>query len=400
MLIRRARADDWEALRDVRLAALADSPDAFAVTLDEEHDGDEAHWLSWITGEGWDGAVATFVADDDGALVGMATGFRPDGEPGIVHLFAMWVNPERRKEGIGRRLVAAVARWAAEHPDVDQVLLRVTVANHAAVRFYADCGFVGTSDPPEPLRDGSNLTTQTMRLLVRNRTDEELLRSQIAYYDDRAPAYEDWWFRRGRHDRGQWVNDRWFAETAIAEADLASIDATGDVLELACGTGIWTRLVAPRSRRLVAVDASPRMLELNRRRVADPKVDYRLADIFTWDTEERFDLIVVGFFLSHVPPTLFLSFWSKLARWLRPTGLVWMVDDATPWAAPPSDARSVGGPLHAHRRVLDGRDYTIVKLFYSPEQLAARLDEIGWDADLRGTGEHLLVGTVRPRWIA
>ena len=68
--------------------------------------------------------------------------------------------------GIGRELVAAVARWAAEHPDVDQVVLRVTVSNVAAVRFYAACGFVGTSDPPEPLRDGSNMMTQTMRLSI------------------------------------------------------------------------------------------------------------------------------------------------------------------------------------------------------------------------------------------
>jgi GNAT superfamily N-acetyltransferase len=287
MRIRRAEAGGWEALRELRLAALADSPDAFGSTLEEERDADEAHWLSWITGERWGGPVATFVADDDGTLIGMATGHRPVDEPSVAWLFAMWVRPDRRGEGIGRRLVAAVARWAARHHEVDQVLLRVTVANDAAVRFYAACGFVGTSDPPEPLRDDSNLTTQTMRLLVGNRTDEELLRSQIAYYDDRAPAYDDWWFRRGRHDRGQWVNDRWFAETAIAQADLASIDATGDVLELACGTGIWTRLVAPHSRRLVAVDASSRMLQLNRRRVADPRVEYRLADIFTWDTEEH-----------------------------------------------------------------------------------------------------------------
>src|SRR4029450_4293805 len=100
----------------------------------------EVHWLRWITGEGWGGPVATFVADDDGTLIGMATGHRPLDEPSIAWLFAMWVRPDRRGKGIGRRLVAAVARWAAQHHEVDQVLLRVTVANDAAVRFYAECG--------------------------------------------------------------------------------------------------------------------------------------------------------------------------------------------------------------------------------------------------------------------
>jgi len=95
----------------------------------------------------------------------MATGYRPDDRPTTGWLFAMWVRPERRGEGLGRRLVAAVEEWAAAL-DIDQLLLRVTDGNDGAVRFYASCGFVGTSDAPEPLREGSDRMTQTMRLLV------------------------------------------------------------------------------------------------------------------------------------------------------------------------------------------------------------------------------------------
>jgi SAM-dependent methyltransferase len=193
------------------------------------------------------------------------------------------------------------------------------------------------------------------------------------------------------------VNDRWFAEAAIAEADLASVDATGDVLEVACGSGIWTRIVAPRARRLVAVDSSAQMIGLNRLSVADPKVDYRHADVFVWDTDERFDLIVAGFFVSHVPPSRFEGFFAKLARWLRPGGLLWLVDDANPWSTPSADAASLAETNHAHRRLVGENEYTIVKLFYPPEVLADRLDSIGWHADLRSTGEHFLVGTARPR---
>jgi GNAT superfamily N-acetyltransferase len=163
MLIRRARPDDWEALRHVRLGALADSPDAFAVTLAEERDADEAHWRSWITGEGWDGAVATFVADDGGTLLGMATGHRPADEPSVTWLFAMWVRPDRRGAGIGRSLVEAVVAWAAEHPGVDRVLLRVTETNVDGARFYGSCGFVDTGHAPEPLREGSAWWTRRMQ---------------------------------------------------------------------------------------------------------------------------------------------------------------------------------------------------------------------------------------------
>ena len=164
MGVRRARADEWEALREIRLAALADSPHAFGSTLAEERDADEARWRGWITGEGWVGAVATFVADGAGPLLGMATGFQPDDRPTVGWLFAMWVRPERRGEGIGRQLVAAVEEWAASL-DIDQLLLHVTEGNDGAVRFYASCGFVGTSDAPEPLREGSDLVAKTMRRL-------------------------------------------------------------------------------------------------------------------------------------------------------------------------------------------------------------------------------------------
>jgi RimJ/RimL family protein N-acetyltransferase len=166
MRIRRAEAGGWEALRALRLAALADSPDAFASTLEEERDADEAHWLSWITGERWGGPVATFVADDDGTLIGMATGHRPVDEPSVAWLFAMWVRPDRRGEGIGRSLVDAVVAWAGEDPGIDRLVLLVTETNVDAARFYGSCDFVDAQLPPEPLRDGSVLSTRRMQRLI------------------------------------------------------------------------------------------------------------------------------------------------------------------------------------------------------------------------------------------
>jgi RimJ/RimL family protein N-acetyltransferase len=166
MRIRRAEANDWSALRDVRLAALAESPDAFGSTLEEERRAGEEEWRGWATGDDWAGEVATFVADDGTGFVGMATGFHADDEPALVHLFAMWVPPERRREGIGRELVEAVVTWAGHQAGVEEVVLRVTTTNEAAGHFYVSCGFADTPDPPEPLRDGSALFTRTMRRAV------------------------------------------------------------------------------------------------------------------------------------------------------------------------------------------------------------------------------------------
>jgi RimJ/RimL family protein N-acetyltransferase len=160
--IRRVEPDEWAALRDVRLSALADSPDAFGATLAEERRFDEARWRGWATGDGWPGAVATFVADDAGTFVGMATGHHPNDDPAVAWLFAMWVRPERRDRGIGRALVDVVVAWGSGRPAVERVVLRVTEMNAGAARFHASCGFVATDEAPEPLREGSKLRTRRM----------------------------------------------------------------------------------------------------------------------------------------------------------------------------------------------------------------------------------------------
>jgi RimJ/RimL family protein N-acetyltransferase/SAM-dependent methyltransferase len=394
--VRHAAPEEWEALKKLRLAALRESPDAFGSTYEHEARANEATWRGWITGEGWDGAVATFVAEEAGRLLGMATAYRPDDEPGTVWMFAMWVRPEHCGHGIGRALVEAVVAHARSL-GAEVVMLRVTESNPVAIGVYASCGFIGTPDPPEPLRDGSALKTRAMWLPLDDPSDDELLRSQMTYYNDQAHVYEDQWFRRGAHDGGAEDNSRWFEETAVVEAMVADLDASGDVLDVAAGSGVWTRLLAPRARRVVAVDASPRMLAQNRSHYGEPHVEYVQADVFSWDIHDRFDLIVMGFFVSHVPPARFDGLWARLRTWLRPSGCVWLVDERWQPGFPRAAGRSLGGPSHAHRRWLGGRYYTIIKLFYTPEEITANLDALGWDADIRGTGERFYAGTARPR---
>jgi SAM-dependent methyltransferase len=236
---------------------------------------------------------------------------------------------------------------------------------------------------------------------VTDRDVERLLAEQIRYYEDRAPIYEDLWFRRGPYDMGAEWNATWFRETTVVEAAVDELDATGSVLELACGSGLWTRRLAPRARRYVGVDAAPAMLALNAERAVDLSVELIHADVFTWEPSdgELFDLIFFGFFLSHVPPDRFERWWERLRSWLASNGAVCFVDDVAAPDRPRSSDRIEGGPEFAHRRRLPGgrREYTIVKVFYEPHQLASRLLWMGWEAEVQSTGEHLLYGSARPR---
>ena len=148
--IRRVRADEWEALRDLRLRALADSPHAFATTLAEAERRSEAEWRE-AASRGASGPLwATFVALDRGDLVGMATGHFPEerhldiDDPAIVSLIQMWVAPAVRRTGVGGRLVRAVFAWAAERGSA-VVRLGVNMADPGAGAFYRSLGFRDTS---------------------------------------------------------------------------------------------------------------------------------------------------------------------------------------------------------------------------------------------------------------
>jgi demethylmenaquinone methyltransferase/2-methoxy-6-polyprenyl-1,4-benzoquinol methylase len=227
---------------------------------------------------------------------------------------------------------------------------------------------------------------------------DRILREQVRYYEHRAPEYDDVWFRRGRYDLGASGNQRWFEETARLEAAVDALDASGVVLELACGTGIFTQRLAPRARRLIALDAALSTLEINRRRLGRSRVEYVHGDLFKWDPPAgvRFDLIFFAFLVSHIPPARFEEFWSRLAQWVAPDGRVFFCDDVAGGENRPSNpGEGVGdGPDFAHRRrLLDGREYTIVKVFHRPDGLTAALASLGWVADIQTTGAEFYYGS-------
>src|SRR5262249_5952349 len=122
--------------------------------------------------------------------------------------------------------------------------------------------------------------------------DADLLSEQIRYYEARAPIYEQLYFRQGRYavDDEAWTRN-WERETGGLEAFVAALPADASVRELACGNGLWTRSLAPRASRMVAVDASPTMIARNRAWIGDDRVRYVQADLFEWEPGDTFDLI-------------------------------------------------------------------------------------------------------------
>jgi SAM-dependent methyltransferase len=214
----------------------------------------------------------------------------------------------------------------------------------------------------------------------------ELLAEQRLYYAARAHEYDDWWFRRGRYSFEPGEQARWDEDVAELEAAVADFRPAGAVLELAAGTGLWTRHLAQTATRLVAVDASEETLAINRARV-DGAVEYVVADLFAWEPEERFDLVFFSFWLSHVPEARFEQFWRLVRSALRPGGRVFLIDSGGPDPA----QRDPGGGGRQTRRLSDGREFTIVKRYWAPDELEERLREVGFELDLRLTRNGLFL---------
>jgi SAM-dependent methyltransferase len=224
------------------------------------------------------------------------------------------------------------------------------------------------------------------------------LRQQLDYYRARALEYDQWWLRQGRYDRGAALNAQWFADAAVVSSALSAFRPAGRVLEFACGTGIWSEQLLPFASHLTALDGSPEMLAINAARLRSPIIRYVEADLFQWQPTEQFDTIFFGFWLSHVPPERFMDFWQLVRSCLAPGGRVFFVDSRHEQTSTAIDHRLPEPEATVLRRRLnDGREFQIYKVFYDAADLTERLRKLGWHFDIRQTDHYFLHGSGNER---
>jgi GNAT superfamily N-acetyltransferase len=134
VVVRRLVPDDWETQRDLRLAALADSPSAFVTTLEQARQAPEQQWRDRIENS------PHFVAYVDGEPAGMAVGYVDEGQG---HVVGVWVAPPARGSGAIEALLDATSEWAAG-AGLERLRLWVVDTNDRARRAYERYGFSAT----------------------------------------------------------------------------------------------------------------------------------------------------------------------------------------------------------------------------------------------------------------
>ncbi len=212
------------------------------------------------------------------------------------------------------------------------------------------------------------------------------------YYAARAPEYDDWYLRRGRYSHGPAADAAWAVELERARSWLDGLPVQGEIVELAAGTGWWSPALASRGQ-LWLYDAAAEPLELARARLRslDLHAQAELRD--AWAEPDRpVDTLFCGFWLSHVPRAQLGEFLDLCRRWLKPGGLFAFIDSRRD---PDSSARDHPAPADdlSLRRLNDGREFMIPKIYYEPAELERALAVAGFcDVDVETTARFFLLG--------
>jgi demethylmenaquinone methyltransferase/2-methoxy-6-polyprenyl-1,4-benzoquinol methylase len=220
--------------------------------------------------------------------------------------------------------------------------------------------------------------------------------AMIDYYEARAGEYDDWYLRRGRYERGPIHDAAWNAELDAAGRWLDGLPIGGRIVELAAGTGWWSPLLAVKGELWLS-DAADAPLERARERLLAHGLRAHLHVRDAWAEPESppapADALFAGFWLSHVERDRTAAFLDLAASWLAPAGRLALIDSLPDPQSGAADHPEPAGD-RAIRRLDDGRQFEIVKVYRTPDELSGSLAAAGFtNVAVTTTGRFFVLAT-------
>lgn len=207
-----------------------------------------------------------------------------------------------------------------------------------------------------------------------------------AYYARRAAEYEKIYAKPERQ-----------ADLARLRKDIPALFKGERVLEIACGTGYWTPLIAAEAQSVLALDYNQETLAIARAK-SYPKANVRFVqgDAYALpEWNERFSAAYAGFWWSHVPLGKIDSFLRHLHSRLEPGARVAFMDNTYfEGSSTPVARRDAEGNTYQSRRLDDGSSHEVLKNFPTAEEVRRRLARLGTDITLNEY-EYYWVATYR-----
>lgn len=126
--------NDWRVLKSVRLSSLKENPEAFGMSYQDAKSYTEHDWR--LRASGVEGPHF-IIAYKDKEAIGLVGGISIDDE---YELISMWVAPEFRGQGVGKKLIDAL-KQSANNRGFNAIMLKVSPCNISACNLYTKCGF-------------------------------------------------------------------------------------------------------------------------------------------------------------------------------------------------------------------------------------------------------------------
>jgi len=192
-----------------------------------------------------------------------------------------------------------------------------------------------------------------------------------SYYARRATEYERIYARPERQ-----------ADLAALRARIGKMLAGRQVLELACGTGYWTEVIAPQAAQLTALDINEEVLAIARSKQAAATVEFVRGSAYEIaDFGRRHDALFAGFWWSHVPLDRLDGFLEAASRAVAPGALIAFLDNRyVEGSSTPVSRRDAQGNGYQRRKLDDGSSHEVLKNFPAESELIRRASKHGWGA--------------------
>ncbi len=207
------------------------------------------------------------------------------------------------------------------------------------------------------------------------------------YYQERSKEYGDWTGRTGEPEGDSRPDQSFYDEAGMLIDAVRGSGLGGEVLELACGPGIWTEEVAKLASSVTALDASEGMIARARERLRSfPGVEFVVADFYRWSPPRPYDGVTFSFFVSHVPKERLGEFAARAVGCLSEGGRLFFVDQR--WEARGGETYEGRGGEVVRRTLADGREFRVVKRYYLPPELKEAFLQAGVTLDFGFTPTH------------
>ena len=189
------------------------------------------------------------------------------------------------------------------------------------------------------------------------------------YYARRASEYEKIFDKPERQ-----------ADLARMRVDIPGLFVNQRVLEIACGTGYWTPLIAEQAESVLATDYNEEPLLIAKtKKYPKANVSFARADAYALpDWKQRFSACYAGFWWSHVLHSKLDAFLGHLATRLEKGARVAFMDNRyVDGSSTPISRKDAHGNTYQARRLADGSSHEVLKNFPTPAELRARLGRFG-----------------------